>query len=95
MLRVIVATHNKWMHAACICLPPISPPTPLPQSNLSLLSQTYIGSVVVSVNPYKTLDIYDANTMEQYRGINFYELPPHLYVFLSFLNPCCCSMHVL
>ena len=42
--------------------------------------------MVVSVNPYKTLDIYDANTMEQYRGINFYELPPHLYVFLSSSN---------
>lgn len=40
--------------------------------------QTYIGSVVVSVNPYKQIGIYDAETMEEYKGVNFYELPPHM-----------------
>lgn len=40
---------------------------------------TYIGQNVVSVNPYKTLPIYDKATMESYRNVNFYELPPHLY----------------
>lgn len=50
--------------------------------SLSLsLSQTYIGTVVVSVNPYKQVGIYDKATMETYRGINFYEEPPHMYVF--------------
>ena len=40
--------------------------------------QTYIGSVVVSVNPYKQIGIYDSETMEEYKGVNFYELPPHM-----------------
>ena len=42
--------------------------------------QTYIGNVAVSVNPYKTLDIYNEETIEKYRGRNFYELPPHMLV---------------
>nr|WEL12766.1 myosin class I B [Halisarca dujardinii] len=41
---------------------------------------TYIGSVLVSVNPYKTIpDLYGPVMMETYRGVNFYELPPHVY----------------
>jgi len=40
---------------------------------------TYIGSVIVSVNPYKQIGIYDNDTMEEYRGVNFYELSPHIY----------------
>lgn len=40
--------------------------------------QTYIGSVVVSVNPYKQLGIYGADVMEEYRGVNFFEMPPHM-----------------
>ena len=41
-------------------------------------TQTYIGSVIVSVNPYKQIGIYDNDTMEEYRGVNFYELSPHM-----------------
>jgi len=43
------------------------------------LIYTYIGNVAVSVNPYKTLDIYNEETIEKYRGRNFYELPPHIF----------------
>nr|XP_005168007.1 unconventional myosin-Ib isoform X6 [Danio rerio] len=40
---------------------------------------TYIGSVVISMNPYKSLSIYSAEKVEEYRNRNFYELSPHIY----------------
>uniref|UniRef100_A0A8C9ESP1 Unconventional myosin-Ic n=1 Tax=Pavo cristatus TaxID=9049 RepID=A0A8C9ESP1_PAVCR len=43
------------------------------------LIYTYIGSVLVSVNPYKELEIYSKQNMERYRGVSFYEVSPHLY----------------
>uniref|UniRef100_A0A665TZH4 Myosin IHb n=1 Tax=Echeneis naucrates TaxID=173247 RepID=A0A665TZH4_ECHNA len=40
---------------------------------------TYIGTLLVSVNPYKDLDIYSKKQMDTYMGVNFFELPPHIY----------------
>ncbi|XP_053482829.1 unconventional myosin-Ib isoform X3 [Ictalurus furcatus] len=40
---------------------------------------TYIGSVVISMNPYKSLPIYTPEKVEEYRNRNFYELSPHIY----------------
>lgn len=40
---------------------------------------TFIGEVVVSVNPYKKMDIYGKEVIEDYRGRELYENPPHLY----------------
>lgn len=45
---------------------------------LSRWAQTYIGTLLVSVNPYKELDIYNKKEMELYKGVNFFELPPHM-----------------
>lgn len=49
---------------------------------ISHLFQTYIGTVVVSVNPYKTTPLYTPSIIEEYRSRNIYELPPHMYVLL-------------
>ncbi|NP_001418059.1 unconventional myosin-Ic isoform 1 [Danio rerio] len=43
------------------------------------LIYTYIGSVLVSVNPYKELEIYSKQNMERHRGVNFYEISPHIF----------------
>ena len=48
--------------------------------NVSL--QTYIGNVVVSINPYRKFNLYTPEVIAEYRSRNIYELPPHMYVDL-------------
>ncbi|KAE8595337.1 hypothetical protein XENTR_v10015697 [Xenopus tropicalis] len=40
---------------------------------------TYIGEVVVSVNPYRSMELYGKEMIDFYRGRELYERPPHLY----------------
>ncbi|KAF9245846.1 P-loop containing nucleoside triphosphate hydrolase protein [Melanogaster broomeanus] len=40
---------------------------------------TYIGSVLISVNPFRDLGIYTDETLHKYRGKNRLEVPPHVF----------------
>ncbi|BGP14732.1 hypothetical protein JCM10213_004328 [Rhodosporidiobolus nylandii] len=40
---------------------------------------TYIGHVLISVNPFRMLPIYDEQTLRSYRGKNRLEMVPHVY----------------
>ncbi|KAG7260892.1 hypothetical protein CRUP_005110 [Coryphaenoides rupestris] len=42
---------------------------------------TYIGSVVISMNPYRSLPIFTSDKVEEYHNRNFYELSPHIGAF--------------
>ncbi|XP_038020347.1 unconventional myosin-Ia isoform X1 [Motacilla alba alba] len=40
---------------------------------------TYIGNVVISVNPYQSLPIYTPEKVEEYRNSSFFAVKPHIY----------------
>lgn len=40
------------------------------------IKQTYIGSILVSVNPYKLLNIYGTDMVLQYEGHSLNDNPP-------------------
>ncbi|KAF4527003.1 hypothetical protein B566_EDAN001550 [Ephemera danica] len=43
------------------------------------LIYTYIGPVLISVNPYKELPIYTDQTIKEYTKVHFYEASPHVF----------------
>ena len=40
---------------------------------------TYIGEVVVSMNPYRPMNLYEKEFIDQYKGREIYERPPHIF----------------
>uniref|UniRef100_A0A0K0F7H5 Myosin-IB (inferred by orthology to a D. melanogaster protein) n=1 Tax=Strongyloides venezuelensis TaxID=75913 RepID=A0A0K0F7H5_STRVS len=44
---------------------------------------TYIGPVLISVNPFKDMGIFTDKEIEIYQGANIYENPPHIYALID------------
>lgn len=52
-----------------------------PESSQPLIPavlQTYIGNVVISVNPYQSLPIYTPEKVEEYHNCSFFAVKPHM-----------------
>ncbi|XP_027873817.1 unconventional myosin-XV [Xiphophorus couchianus] len=47
------------------------------------LTYTYIGNILVSVNPYKLLNIYGTDMVHQYEGHGLSDNPPHLFAIAN------------
>lgn len=54
---------------------------------------TYIGDVIVSVNPFKKLNIYNAKDVENYRGRYKYERTPHIFAVANDAYRSMCQNH--
>ncbi|XP_072916951.1 unconventional myosin-XV [Hemitrygon akajei] len=44
---------------------------------------TYIGSILLSVNPYRMYNIYGTDTVLKYKGKSFMDNPPHLFAIAN------------
>ena len=53
-------------------------------SSCMLFVQTYIGSILSAVNPYKFVDnVYGPDIMQQYMKRQLGDLPPHIYAIAN------------
>lgn len=58
-------------------------------TDLLLLPQTYVGSILVAVNPFQMLPLYTWEQVQLYYNCHMGELPPHVF---AIANSCYFSM---
>ena len=90
--------HSSFPHLPPSLSTFLSPPSSLPSSSLPLLPppllspsspsspslQTYIGSILSAVNPYKVIDgLYSHEVMMRYMDKQLGEMPPHIYAIAN------------
>ncbi|KAJ3056440.1 cytochrome c oxidase subunit 1 [Rhizophlyctis rosea] len=44
---------------------------------------TFTGNILVAVNPYQALSMYDLETVRKYKGVMLGELPPHVFAIAN------------
>ena len=70
--------ENKEIYVRVLFRPPTGAGDARTDS-VALPSQTYIGHVLISVNPFRDLGIYTDAVLASYRGKNRLEVPPHVF----------------
>lgn len=45
--------------------------------------QTFIGNILIAINPYRSFDIYGINEVKKYENRVLGTLPPHLFAIGS------------
>ena len=73
--------------------PRVPPVTRVPVSSPPAL-QTYIGSIIASVNPYKTISgLYSRDAVDRYSRCHLGELPPHVFAIANECYRCLWKRH--
>ena len=81
-LRKLLAVQKDKEHQDLCNLPELNEDTLL--NNLKRRLQknqiyTYIGSILISINPFHYFPIYNPKYVQQYQGRKLHELPPHIF----------------
>ena len=87
---VFPLAHTRWVLLELIQWPGLEVTHPC----LTLCLQTYIGSILASVNPYQPIaGLYEPATMEQYSRRHLGELPPHIFAIANECYRCLWKRH--
>lgn len=79
MLIIVVHAALKGTHAKMCCTQITYVYAVLIESNFDFFSWWYLGIVLVAINPYESLPIYEADIINAYSGQNMGDMDPHIF----------------